>query len=624
MHYSHFSTVLLVARNAFYGGFAGEGSPSVAMKQVSRFSVFFLLLLVSCVAFAGDSANLKVMPLDEVRAGMRGTAYTVFEGVQPEPMEVEVLGVLRNVTGPKGDIILVRLHGAKVEHTGVVAGMSGSPVYIDGRLVGALAFRIGQFSKEPIGGLTPIEQMLEINELDRSIPAQNTYWRDSARNDAAKVSTATTPDTPETYAQQLVPIGAPMVFSGFSEDTLQRFSAQFASAGLVPVMGAGGASDEKQPEPIVPGSAVSAVLVRGDMNVAATCTVTYVDPERMLACGHPLMQFGSVEMPMTKANVLATLASPFNAFKIVNTTEAVGAIVQDRHNGILGRFNRQPRMIPVTLTVHGGSRPRQYKYEVLYSPKLSPVAMMATVFNALQGVNEYGEDTTYRMQGRIAVEGYPDVKMENMYSPADGNVPTAFAVALSLGDRFGRIFDNPYVTPSINGVELSFNLVRERRFARLESARTDVTEARPGDDIVVEVVLRPYRGERIVRQVPVRIPTSTPKGTLRILVSDADTLDRARRVSPGFARRLDLGSTIALLNKEHVNHHLYVSLLQSNPQAMVEDKVMPALPLSVMNVMDGMRGTQDMVVVGESAVQEASTPLDYVVSGAQIISISVK
>jgi hypothetical protein len=593
---------------------------------VTRLLLLSLLVLSPLSLLAGEIAKPKVMPLEQVRPGMRGTAYTVFEGVMPEPMEVEILGVLRNVTGPKGDIILVRLHGKKVEHTGVVAGMSGSPVYIDGRLVGALAFRIGQFSKEPIGGLTPIEQMLEINELDRSIPAQNGYWRVNGGNDASKVSTGVSGGAAEVeqYAQQLVPIGAPMVFSGFSEDTLRRFAPQFASAGIVPVMGAGGASEEKQPEPIVPGSAVSAVLVRGDMNVAATCTVTYADPDRMLACGHPLMQFGSVEMPMTKATVLATLPSPFNAFKIVNTTEAVGAIVQDRHTGILGRFGRQPRMIPVTLTVHGGSRPRQYKYEVLYSPKLSPVAMMATVFNALQGVNEYGEDTTYRMQGRIAVEGYPDVKMENMYSPADGNVPTAFAVALSLGDRFGRIFDNPYVTPSINAVDLSFNLVRERRFARLESARTDVTEARPGDDIVVEVVLRPYRGERIVRQIPVRIPPSAPKGTLRILVSDADTLDRARRVSPGFARRLDLGSTIALLNKEHVNHHLYVSLLQSNPQAMVEDKVMPALPLSVMNVMDGMRGTQDMVVVGESAVQEASTPLDYVVSGAQVISISVK
>ena len=213
--------------------------------------------------------------------------------------------------------------------------------------------------------------------------------------------------------------------------------------------------------------------------------------------------------------------------------------------------------------------------------------------------------------------------MENMFSPTDA-APTAMGVALSIGDRFGRIYDNIYQTPDVQGVELDFDLVRERRFARLESARTDVTEARPGDEVVIETVLRPYRGERIVRQVPVRIPTSTPKGTLRILISDGDTLDRSRHVGPGFSRKLDLGSTIAALNKERASNRLYVSLLEANPQAMIEDKVMPTLPLSVMNVMDGMRGTQDMVVVGESAVNESSTPLDFVVAGAQIISITIK
>jgi hypothetical protein len=203
-------------------------------------------------------------------------------------------------------------------------------------------------------------------------------------------------------------------------------------------------------------------------------------------------------------------------------------------------------------------------------------------------------------------------------------MPAAFVVAISLGDRFGRIFENPYVTPTIQGVTMDLDLIRERKFAKLESARTDVTEARPGEQIVVEAVLRPYRGERIVRQIPVKVPTSTPKGTLRILVSDGETLDRTRRMSMNFGGRYDLGTTIASLNKEHLNDHLYVSLLEANPQAMIEDKVMPTLPLSVMNVMDGMRGTRDMLVTGESAVDEASTPLAYVVSGAQVITITIK
>jgi len=565
--------------------------------------------------------NVPTLSVKDVHAGMHGVAYTVFEGTKVEAMDVEVLGVLRDANGPQSDIILVRLHGKKPEYTGVVAGMSGSPVYVDDKLVGAIAFRIGQFSKDPIAGVTPIADMLEINALDRT-PMATRGVAGPAHRQVAKMSGDDATD-PQAFSQYLQPIETPLVFSGFSEEAVRLFTPKFKEMGIVPVMGIGSASDRLQPEPLVAGSAVSAVLVRGDMNVAGTCTVTYVDAQRLLACGHPLLQFGQIEMPMTKAYVVATLASPANAFKIVNTTEPVGAFVQDRHSGILGEFGVSPQMIPVTLRVHGGTRAKEFHYEVLNNAKMTPVAIMTTVFNSLQGLNEYGEDATYRMDGKIRVAGYPDVAVQDMFAPMDPSQPTAFAAAISVGERFTRIFDNPYATPGIDGVTLDFEVLKERRWARLESIRTDVTEARPGDEIRIEASLRPYRGERIVEQIAVKIPTSTPKGTLRILVSDGDTLDRGRR-SPGPGRKLDLGSTIALLNKEHNNDELYVSLLEANPQAMVEDKVMPTLPLSVMNVMEGMRGTQDMVVVNESAVNEYSKPMDYVVTGAQVITVTIK
>jgi hypothetical protein len=601
------------------------------MKKAVFFVALFVLLgLGQIPAFAAtassqakSTASPQIMTVDEVRPGMKGVAYTVFQGTQPEPMGVEVLGVLRNLIGPKSDVVLIRLHGEKAEYTGVVAGMSGSPVYIDGKLLGALSYRIGSFSKEPIAGVTPIEQMLEINELDKSIPMQDSSSRKPAGLEKTSGPGGASAGEFSSYAQVLQPIDAPFVFNGFSESALKQFAPQLASAGVTPVMGVGSASHEKQPEPIVPGSAVSAVLVRGDMDVAATCTVTYADKDRLLACGHPLTQFGMVDLPMTKANVVATLASPLNAFKIVNTTEPVGAFVQDRHTGILGRFNRDPQMIPVTLTIHGAGGPKEFHYEVLNNPKLTPLMMMTTVFNALMGMNQYGEETTYRMNGRIHVSGYPDVRLNNMFSPVEAS-PTAYAVAMALGDHFGRIYDNPYQAPTIGGVNLEFDLERDRHAAVLENARTDVTEARPGDEITIEAVLRPYRGDRIVRRIPVRVPTSVPKGTLRILVSDGETLDRTRRGNPGAGRRLDLASTIELLNKEHLNDHLYVSLLEANPQATVEDKVMPAVPLSVMNVMEGMRATQEMVVYAESAVNESSTPVGYVVSGSQVISLTIK
>ncbi len=602
---------------------------------VCTFSVVFLFLaLVSSAQSTPPAKNPAIIPVSQIHPGMRGVAYTVFEGVKPESMDVEVLGVLHNVNGPKGDVILVRLHGQKVEYTGVVAGMSGSPVYLDGKLAGALAFRIGEFSKEPIAGVTPISDMLEINALDRSPAEESAAVKPGVNIAAGKTSSpgeiSSLPSSTQEiagsgFANYLRPIETPLVFNGFSEQAIHLFAGQLGSAGIVPVMGAGSVSNDKQPEPVEAGSAISAILVRGDMNIEATCTVTYVDPQRLLACGHPLLQFGVVDLPMNKAEVLATLASPMNAFKIVNTTEPVGTFIQDRHTGIMGVFDRQPEMIPVTLSIHSSTGVKQFQYEVLNNAKLTPVALMVTVFNALHGVNEFGEEITYRLTGSIGVKGFPEVTMRNMFSPSEGGQPAAMQAAMSLGERFGRIYDNPYNAAAVAGVKLDFDLVTERRWARLESARTDVTEVRPGEEIMLETVLAPYRGERVVQQIPVKIPTSASKGTLRILVSDGDTLDHIGRSNPAFGRKLDLASTISLLNKEHSNNRVYVSFLEADPEARVADKVMPTLPISIMNVMDGMRGNQEMIVSGESNVDETATaPLDYVVSGAQLLTVTVK
>src|SRR6476646_7580076 len=491
---SHFSRAARTVR-----GIVLAANQVCSMKKaVTLLNVLFALVGVGLAQNHAASqssqpapATTQTMKVDDVRPGMKGVGYTVFQGTKPETMGVEVLGVLHNMNGPKSDVVLVRLLGNKAEFTGVVAGMSGSPVYIDGKLLGAIAYRIGQFSKAPIAGVTPIEQMLEINEFDQSIPQ-------SGAAAVARVSAVSRTSTPgaadsnpiQSYAQYLTPIDAPFVFNGFSEEAIKQFAPNLAAAGITPVMGVGSASKEKQPEPLAPGSAVSAIMVRGDMDVAATCTVTYMDKDHLLACGHPLMQFGMVDMPMTKANVVATLSSPLNAFKIINTTEAVGAFVQDRHTGILGRFDRDPKMIPVTLSIHGLSGPREYHYEVLNNAKLTPVMMMTTVYNALMGMNQYGEETTYRMNGRIHVNGFSDVRLTNMFSPVDATTP-AYAVAMSLGDHFGRIYDNPFEAPTVSGVNLEFDLEPERRAAVLESARTDVTEARPGDEITIEAVLRP-------------------------------------------------------------------------------------------------------------------------------------
>src|SRR5579884_3420761 len=236
-----------------------------ALVVVVVYAVVLTFLSFPLESYAQGTKSIDTIPVSQIHEGMHGIAYTVFEGTKPEPMDVEVLGVLKNANGPKGDIILVRLGGAKAEYTGVVAGMSGSPVYLDGKLAGAVAFRIGEFSKEPIAGVTPINEMLEISALDHA-PASGPIEATGIASTPNKTGGPGTPARPfQDAATYLKPIDTPLVFSGFSEDAVQRFSSKFASAGIVPVMGAGSISDAKQPEPIEPGSAVSAILVRGDM-----------------------------------------------------------------------------------------------------------------------------------------------------------------------------------------------------------------------------------------------------------------------------------------------------------------------------------------------------------------------
>src|SRR3989475_2526606 len=335
------------------------------MRRAALASGVVYSLLLSFATFAQTSKSVETIPVSQIHAGMHGVAYTVFEGTKPEAMQVEVLGVLKNANGPKGDVILVRLGGKKAEYTGVVAGMSGSPVYFDGKLAGALAFRIGEFSKEPIAGVTPIAEMLEISALDRRPESPET---DAKANVDAPTRTSTPgfSSVPSAnYANYLKPIEAPLVFNGFSEVALRQFAPQFAAAGIVAGMGVGSVSDTKQPERLEPGLAVRAIPVRGDMGIGPPFTVSYMDAADRLAARHPLSQFGSVNLPMTKAQVVATLASPLNAFKIVNATEPVGAFVQDRHTGIMGEFGKKPDMIPVTLNIRGGPSTKKFHYEGL-------------------------------------------------------------------------------------------------------------------------------------------------------------------------------------------------------------------------------------------------------------------
>ncbi|WP_255551482.1 SpoIVB peptidase S55 domain-containing protein [Granulicella sp. dw_53] len=565
----------------------------------------------------------RIFPLSEVKRGLRGVAYTVFEGVVPEPMEVEILGVLKDSLGPGQDMILARLRGTKPEYTGVVAGMSGSPVYIDGRLVGALSYRIGQFSRDPIAGITPIELMLAVRDgvgvgggkVDLSTPLQGDGPRD-----ARKVSGA--------GGAEMQPIETPLVFgSGFGRETVERFGDRFRAMGLTPVAGLGGADTKAvQPEPLVPGSAVSAVLVRGDLSMAGTCTVTYIDPKRLLACGHPITQYGPVALPMTKAEVVATLASPLNAFKIINTTETVGSFTEDRASAILGRFDVNARMIPVTVEVipPDGGQAKTFKFEVVDNRQLTPSAMLVSVYQSLQGTNVSAAEMSYRVRGEMTVAGQAPVRISGLMAQNDLN-SGAINTALLVGDRFNRVYDNALDQPKITGVRLRVETISERKTASLEAARLSKTEARAGDTVEVEATLRPYQSEARVTKIRFTLPANLQPGPLRVVVSDGATVDRLLSAPGGGSQRaMGLTDTVAQLNRNHANDVVYVTLLDKAAQAVLESGALGEVPLSMANVLGPLKEGQKMQLTGESVVEVGSAPADYAVSGSQVLTIAIR
>jgi hypothetical protein len=570
-------------------------------------------------------AVTKFFPLAEVKRGMKGVAYTVFEGVNPEPMQVEILGLLKDALGPGQDMILARLHGDKPEYTGVVAGMSGSPVYIDGRLVGALSYRIGQFSKEPIAGITPIESMLQVRDGNGAA---------AVGMQRAALTTAGGGIPQDGGQPEMRAIETPLMFGGFTQEAVERFGDRFRAMGLTPVAGLGGAdSTAVQPEPLVPGSAVSAVLVRGDLSMAGTCTVTYVDPKRLLACGHPITQYGPVDMPMTKAEVLASLASPLNAFKIINTTETVGAFTEDRASAIMGQFGLKARMIPVAVEVvpptgdkaPAGAAPAMAKtlhFEVLDNRQLTPSTMLVSVYQSLQTNNTAAEEMSYRLTGEIGVKGFPPVRVQGMMAQNE-LFPGTINAALLVNDRFSKVYGNPMEQPVVTGVRLKAVAIPARMSAVLESARLSRIDAHAGDEVEVEATLHPYQAEARMVRVKVKLPAELAPGTMRVVVSDGATLDRLT-TRMGTQQQVGLADTVAAMNRMHANDRVYVTLLDHATQAVLEGEAMPGVPLSMANVLEPLKEAQKMQLTGESVVEAGSADAGYAVSGSQVLNLLVK
>jgi hypothetical protein len=577
---------------------------------------------------AAAPVSAPLMPVAEVRPGMTGTAYTIFAGSQVEAFPLDVIGVMPNFLGPGQAIILVQLKGAKAEHTGVVAGMSGSPVYIDGKLAGALSLKLGTFTKEPIGGVTPIEDVIHPQrELaqTQAAPAPQFTLPDPTRsgNTAANVSPQAWPS-----GSSLEPIETPLIFSGFQPETLRQFASQLQSFGLVAAQG-GTASASASPgdKHLLPGDMAGMVLVQGDLSIASACTVTAVRADEIYLCGHPFLSLGNVQMPMARTEVLATLSSDLASTKIINVGEPIGTITTDRLTAVAGKLGAVPPMIPLNVTLAANGSEKKLHFELMNHPKITPLLVGITLFNGLTQNNLYSEGTTLHLSATIRIHGHTPVQIESTYAPGDIFTPDGIPVAINIQSVFARLFSNTRELPVFDDIDVHVDSSPGRNSFNIESAWLEKGEAAPGENIRVRVLLRPYRAPERIEEATIHVPDQASRGsTLRVLVSDGELLNRSSRGFgfSGAASNGGLDQLISVLNQERRNDRLYIGIFVPSPTLLWDDKELPNMPLSQINVIDGRPTPGSVQTLRESLASEASIPLDGPVSGVVSLNLQIR
>jgi len=598
-------------------------------------AIFAFTFLFGAVAPSRAQQSTEILPLSEVHPGMQGYAYTIFAGDQVEKFDLEVLGIMPNFLGPKQSIILVQLKGPKVEHTGVVAGMSGSPVYLNGKLAGALSLKLGIFTKEPIAGVTPIADVL--NPPVQTAPPQPIQSpQNSAQQFSASLIPNDAPSNPSNnFAPQQVtlpmgsalePIETPLVFSGFEASALRQFSSQLQGYGFVAAQG-GTAAPRPDDSQLKPGDMAGMVLVQGDASINSACTVTAVQADRVFLCGHPFLSLGDVQLPMARSRVLTTLSSDMASTKIVNVGGSIGTITGDHITAVTGKLGASPAMIPLELTLSVAGAEKQLHFQLVNHPRLTPILVALTTFSGLTQNSLYGEGTTLHLSGEIQLKNHAPVQIENTFAPGDALSPDGLPIALSMQSVFSRLFTNNFEATAIERVSLRVESVPGRHSFTIESAWLEKGEAAPGETLRVRVLVRPYRGPAQVQETTVRVPDQATRGTmLRVLVSDADMLNRASRgfAATGATASASLDQLIALLNRERRNDRLYVGLFAPSPTMLWEDKELPNVPLSEINIVDGRPAPGTVQVLRESLSNESSIPLGGPVAGVISLNLQIR
>ncbi|HTG15471.1 MAG TPA: SpoIVB peptidase S55 domain-containing protein [Blastocatellia bacterium] len=607
------------------------------------FTAFCLIALLTAAALASDSnANSNFMPLEQVRPGMKGYGMSVFMGSKPERFEVEVLGTLDGMPNPKQSIVIARLSGALVDRTGVFAGMSGSPVYIDGKLLGAVAYAF-PFAKEAIAGITPIKYMIGVfeqggEEAPRS--SQSVSFKTLIGNADAPDS-LTSPATAQVEAratsggaltpyagQTIVPIATPVTFSGVSQATIDKFASDLRRLGIQPIAGIGGGSNLKPMVPfdegtLAPGSSVSVQLVRGDFTIDASGTVTYRNGERIYAFGHPFLSSGLTSWPMAESSVITVVPNVNNSFKLSSGGNLVGSINQDRSTGVFGQLGDKPRMVPVRITVHTSrNKTEVYKFEIVSDSFLTPLLTRITMFSAIAATERQLGNQTLKLAGRIAVNGQPDVVLDNSFTAANG--AALFAVN-AVAQPLAVLLNSGFSALDLQGIDVDVTSTDTRSGGSLNRLWIDKTEVRRGESIEIQAFARHDNGAEFVERIPLVIPADAPIGPVVIMVGDGASMNMAERTQPSadFTPR-DLSQLVRAINKLKKNNRLYVKVLRAGTGAIVNNEEMPVLPPSVLATLGSQRTSGGFTPLSVATLTEHElAPSQFIISGQQTITINV-
>jgi hypothetical protein len=622
----------------------------------ARFGIFLAVGLAACLATsngvigaaAQDPASRPAarMSVSDIRPGMIGIGHTVFSGTRVEEFRAEILGVIENVIGPQRNLILARLEGGPLAETGVIAGMSGSPVYIDGRLIGAVSYALGAFSKEPIAGITPIDEMtnatavaairppgarvnIEFPITQESLIAafrKALNWNQpfaERPGDAQLIGNGVPGFESRELGTLLRPIATPLVMAGFEPQLGAMLGAAFQDQGFVPT--GGGAPGTRPGEmpfegPLKPGDAIGVTFVNGDLLLGGTGTVTHIEGDQVYAFGHPMYNLGPTEFPMTRAYVYTVLPSLFTSTKLSSTGEVIGTLLQDRATAIAGRLGPGPQLIPISLTLEAdrGSR-RTFQFGVVRDQLFTPLMTYSALLSTLSSYERQYGTATYSVQGQAVLRNHGSISFDNLFSGTES--PSMGAAAYIVGP-VTALMSNDFERVDIERIDLTIRSAEEPRTATLERVWIDDPRPRAGRTVPLKVLLRTYRGEDILRTIQIPIPANA-RGNLSVIVSDGQRLGQAELRELRAPQGRPVPQLVRTLNKTRRNNMLYVKLLSSEPGAVVSGEQLPALPPSVLAVLEGDRSQGSFSPLNNATLGEWEVATAHAVSGVRALTLAV-